>query len=88
MNTAAPNQENLMTSEFKPTIHYVGDAAIVAGRAFLVKAKNHIPGEAHQDDMSRTSGLVAWDIRTGHIETKNTIYEPELGRPWSLSVAG
>jgi hypothetical protein len=57
MNTAAPNQENLMTSESKPTIHYVGDAAIVAGRAFLVK-------------------------------TKNTIYEPEPGRPWSLSVAG
>lgn len=77
-----------MTSESKPTIHYVGDAAIVAGRAFLIKTKNHIPGEAHQDYMSRTSGLVAWDIRTGRIETKNTIYEPEPGCPWSLNVVG
>jgi hypothetical protein len=88
MNTAAPNQESFMTSESKPTVHYIGEAAIVADRAFLVKTQDHIPGEAYQDDMSRTSRLVAYDIRTGRIETKNTIYEPEPGRLWSLKVVG
>lgn len=65
----------------KPTVHYVGDAVIMdsyAGRIarlFPIDHPNHHPNhDISNGEVAFTSPVVAHNLETGRIETRNTIY--------------
>lgn len=65
----------------KPTVTYKGEAYSFFGRALLhpVNHPNHLPGhEVSNTNEVTTSLVLSWDKPTGRIETKNTIYMPEV----------
>lgn len=69
----------MQTQIEKPVVHYIGAAVRHEGRAFLypVDHPNHIEGHCVTNDrLVKTSKVVSWN--DGRIETKNTVYVPQV----------
>lgn len=65
----------------KPIVHYKGAVSIEDGRAFLdpTDHPNHLDGHnVSNAALVRTSSIISHDRATGRIETRNTIYMPEV----------
>ena len=70
----------------KPTVHYRGSARVVmtfgnesVAYLFALDHPNHVPGQdVRNPETVRTSAVLSHDIKTGRIETRNTIYMPEV----------
>ena len=65
----------------KPTVHYKGSAVVIGSRALLhpVDHPNHLPDHRVSNTHEVwTSTVLEHDEATGRIETKNTIYMPEV----------
>lgn len=65
----------------KPIVRYSGQASVVAEHAFLLPLDhpNHIEGHSVSNcRVVRTSRVLEHDPQTGRIETKNTIYMPDV----------
>jgi len=62
----------------KPTVHYVRDSLQWAYNGVMLKPIDHTSPLVSNTRMARTSPVIAWDKETGRIETKNTIYIPEV----------
>lgn len=63
----------------KPLVEYIGKAHIVGGRAWLVIANDGHPNLPRGSEVT-TSAVLDWDADSGRIETKNTVYIPEVSK--------
>jgi hypothetical protein len=63
----------------KPIVRYIAPAKPHMDRAILIPInhRNHVAGQGATNGREAiTSRVIAWDQRTGHIETLHTLYMP------------
>jgi len=64
-----------MENKAKPVVFYTETNPIIVGQSAFIRVHNHYLKPLDDDAPARTSTVLAYDIITGEIETKNTIYQ-------------